>query len=119
MAVAVGFGSELSGHATRLYAVIALTGLAMGIRNATVRKLAVPDLTTTVLSLTITGLAADSTLAAGSNPGWERRVVSVGTMFAGAVVGVWLLTYSIAAALAFCGVVSGVCAVAAHVGTRQ
>ena len=34
--------------------------VAMGVRNATVRKLAVPDLTTTVLTMTITGLAAES-----------------------------------------------------------
>ena len=32
----------------------------MGAQNATARKLAVPDLTTTVLTLTITGIAADS-----------------------------------------------------------
>ena len=31
----------------------------MGIQNATARKLAVPDLTTTVLTLTITGMAAE------------------------------------------------------------
>ena len=42
------------------YAVIASTAVAMGLRNAVVRKLGVPDLTTTVLTLTITGLAADS-----------------------------------------------------------
>ncbi len=40
---------------TRLYAVIVLTGLAMGLRNATVRKIAQPDLTTTVLTLTTSG----------------------------------------------------------------
>jgi uncharacterized membrane protein YoaK (UPF0700 family) len=41
-------------------AVIALLALAMGVRNATVRRLAVPDLTTTVLTMTLTGLAADA-----------------------------------------------------------
>ena len=43
--------------------MIVLTATAMGLRNAVVRKLAVPDLTTTVLTLTVTGLAADSGLA--------------------------------------------------------
>ena len=38
----------------------------MGIQNASARKLAVPDLTTTVLTLTITGVAADSALAGGT-----------------------------------------------------
>jgi len=39
-------------------AVIAMLALAMGVRNATVRRIAVPDLTTTVLTMTLTGLAA-------------------------------------------------------------
>ena len=42
------------------YALIVSLALAMGAQNATARKLAVPDLTTTVLTLTITGIAADS-----------------------------------------------------------
>ncbi len=35
---------------------------SMGAQNSTARRLAVPDLTTTVLTLTITGIAADSAL---------------------------------------------------------
>lgn len=62
--IATGAGTDIG-----LYAVIVLTALAMGIRNGTVRKLGVPDLTTTVLTLGITGLAADSSLAGGANPG--------------------------------------------------
>src|SRR3984957_13312273 len=46
--------------------VIALLAFAMGVRNATVRKIAVPDLTTTVLTMTLTGLGADSRLFGGS-----------------------------------------------------
>jgi len=65
----------------RLYAVIILTAIAMGLRNATVRRLAVPDLTTTVLTLTLTGLAADSSLAGGNNPRSLRRIFSVVAMF--------------------------------------
>jgi hypothetical protein len=47
------------------YAIILSAAVAMGLRNAVVRKLAIPDLTTTVLTLTLTGLAADSSLAGG------------------------------------------------------
>ena len=43
--------------------LIALLGAAMGLQNATARTLAVPDLTTTVLTLTITGISADSRAA--------------------------------------------------------
>jgi hypothetical protein len=70
---------------------VRLTALAMGLRNATVRRLAVPDLTTTVLTLTLTGLAADSSLAGGANPRIERRIASVLLMFAGAAIGTLLL----------------------------
>ena len=52
-----------SAHSSR-YALIILLALAMGVQNATARRLAVPDLTTTVLTLTLTGIAADSQLAA-------------------------------------------------------
>jgi uncharacterized membrane protein YoaK (UPF0700 family) len=47
----IGYQSQTR-EVLRTYAVILLTALAMGVRNATVRKLAVPDLTTTVLTLT-------------------------------------------------------------------
>ncbi len=95
----LGFRSSVS-KATALYAVIVLTAVAMGIRNATVRKLAVADITTTVLTLTITGLAADSSLAGSNNPRWQRRILSVVLMFAGAVFGALLLKHSVALPLA-------------------
>jgi len=75
----------------RLYLVIVLTATAMGLRNAVVRKLAVPDLTTTVLTLTVTGLAADSGLAGGAAPRSRRRMLSILTMCGGALVGTMLL----------------------------
>jgi len=68
--------------------VIVLTALAMGLRNATPQRLAVPDLmTTTVLTRTLTGLAAESSVAGGDNPRLGRRIASVALMFAGAEVG--------------------------------
>jgi uncharacterized membrane protein YoaK (UPF0700 family) len=103
-------------HPSTTASAVVLTGLAMGIRNATVRKLAVRDLTTTVLTLTLTGLVADSSLAGGSNPGWLRRTASVGAMSAGAAAGAWLLGYSLALVLALCALVSAGCATAAFVG---
>jgi uncharacterized membrane protein YoaK (UPF0700 family) len=73
------------------YAVIVCTAFAMGLRNAIVRKLGVPDLTTTVLTLTITGLAADSSLAAGNGTRSGRRLLSILAMFGGALAGALLL----------------------------
>jgi len=116
-AVAAGSGSDLTERGTVLYPVIILTGLAMGIRNATVRKLGVADLTTTVLTLGIAGLAADSSLAGGANPGWRRRTGSLAAMFAGAALGAWLLRTSLAGTLGIAGLISGGCALAARFTT--
>ena len=73
------------------YLLVGSLALAMGIRNALVRKLAIADMTTTVLTLTITGLAADSSLAGGHNPRWGRRALAVLTMLGGALLGALLL----------------------------
>lgn len=83
--------------------VIALLAFAMGIRNATVRRIGVPDLTTTVLTMTLTGLAADSRLARGSGQGSRRRVAAVLAMFAGALAGALLLKTSLVLPLAAAG----------------
>jgi uncharacterized membrane protein YoaK (UPF0700 family) len=75
--------------------MIALLALAMGIRNATVRRIAVPDLTTTVLTMTLTGLAADSPLFGGTGKGSTRRTAAVLAMLVGALAGALLLKTSL------------------------
>jgi uncharacterized membrane protein YoaK (UPF0700 family) len=105
-------GSGLAGNPLQLRAVIVLTGVAMGLRNAIARKLAVPDLTTTVLTLTITGLAADSSLAGGENPRWQRRVAAILAMICGAFAGARMLAYSISLPLAVASGIAAVCAAA-------
>jgi uncharacterized membrane protein YoaK (UPF0700 family) len=69
------------------YAVISILAFAMGVRNATVRRMAVPDMTTTVLTMTLTGLAADSRLAGGTGQGTARRGFAVAAMLIGAIAG--------------------------------
>ncbi len=73
------------------YGLITVLGVAMGLQNATARKLAVPDLTTTVLTLTIVGIAADSRLVGGSGSKAGRRLISVVAMFVGALLGSLLI----------------------------
>ncbi|MFZ5749215.1 MAG: YoaK family protein [Pseudomonadota bacterium] len=104
LAAAAGFASgydEAALHpVSSRYAMIALTALAMGARNATVRQMKVADLTTTVLTLTIAGLAADSHFAGGGNPNWLRRIAAILSILAGAAVGAWMLMrYGIGAPL--------------------
>jgi len=73
------------------YALIVVLSVTMGAQNATARKLAVPDLTTTVLTLTITGMAADSPLAGATGTHLARRLISVAAMFVGALAGALLV----------------------------
>jgi len=108
---------DSSGSSFQLYSIIVLTACAMGIRNATVRKMAIPDLTTTVLTLTITGLAADSRFAGGTNPRWHRRLLAVLLMFFGAVIGTLLLRHSLVLPLAIATLLS-ICCVAISMKQR-
>lgn len=85
-------------------AVIALTAGAMGFRNAVVRQLKVPDLSTTVLTLTITGIASDSRLAAGEGPNQRIRLGAVAMIFAGAALGAALvMTFGLGVTLLLTG----------------
>ena len=76
------------------YALIAVLAAALGAQNATARKLAVPDLTTTVLTLTITGIAADHAWAGATGARVARRLISIAAMLAGAVVGAVLVLHA-------------------------
>lgn len=82
--------ATLSPHAS-LYALLALTAFAMGIRNATVRMLKVPDLSTTVLTLTLTGFASDSPVSGGDGKGGWRRFGAVAAILVGAATGAALI----------------------------
>ena len=108
---AISYRVDVLQGSFRPFALIALTALAMGTRNAAVRKLAIPDLTTTVLTLTITGIGADSSLAKGNNPRLTRRIESVAAMFLGAALGAVVIRYSISAALWLATAISAVCSV--------
>ena len=92
-AAAVASSTSTIGSGWPRYGVIVLMAFAMGVRNSTIRRLAVPDVTTTVLTMTLTGLAADSTLAGGSNPKVGRRTAAVAAMLIGAFVGAVLFLH--------------------------
>lgn len=101
-AICAGGAERGAGHAILL--IIVLTAAAMGLRNATIRQLKVPDLTTTVLTLTLAGLAADSRLAGGQSPNMVRRILAVLAVLAGAVLGASLVNrYGLALPLVVAG----------------
>ncbi len=86
-AAGVAFAAATVATGWGRYTTIALLAFAMGIRNAVIRRLSIPDMTTTVLTMTLTGLAADSALAGGRNRRAPRRILSALAMLAGAVTG--------------------------------
>ena len=97
--------------------IVAVAALALGVQNSVVRHLAVPDLTTTVLTMTLTGIGADlrrRDLATAS-----RRVVTVLSMLVGAFVGAVLVTQAgVAAGIVAVLVVTAVALVASAVASR-
>jgi uncharacterized membrane protein YoaK (UPF0700 family) len=100
-ALAVSLTAFDAGSDRPAYALVVLLASAMGLQNATARRLSVPDLTTTVLTLTLTGLSADSKLAGGTNPNFSRRLLASGAMLLGALIGAFLVLHAgISAALA-------------------
>jgi uncharacterized membrane protein YoaK (UPF0700 family) len=97
------------------YPLIALLACAMGLQNSVARRLGVPDLTTTVLTMTLTGIAADSSLAGGDNPHLLRRISTVVIMCAGAGVGATIvLNYGVGAVLGLALVLQIANGLAAH-----
>jgi uncharacterized membrane protein YoaK (UPF0700 family) len=87
------------------FLLIATLAPAMGIQNATARALAVPDLTTTVLTMTVTGLFADGRQGL-RNGASARRIGSLLVMFLGAVVGSYLVVSAGGTAVVAAGTVA-------------
>ncbi|MCU1519325.1 MAG: hypothetical protein JWQ75_4046 [Pseudarthrobacter sp.] len=71
--------------------VTAALAVAMGLQAATARHLSVKDVTTVVVTSTLTGLAADSRLGGGCGAHWGRRLGAVVLILAGATAGAALL----------------------------
>ncbi|MFI1380855.1 YoaK family protein [Embleya sp. NPDC020886] len=92
IAAALVVAAAVSGLGTgERYTLILLLGLAMGLQNAVARRLAVPDLTTTVLSQTLTGLAADLRRFGGPGSRAGRRLLAAVAMALGAFSGATLV----------------------------
>ena len=75
------------------YSLSVLLAATMGIQNAAVRHLKVPDLTTTVLTMTLTGIATDVRNGEWRKPPMRRRLAAVVAMVGGAVVGAELVLH--------------------------
>lgn len=97
--------------------VLMVTGslaAAMGIQAATARHLAVKDVTTVVVTSTLTGFAADSWLGAGRPQPWFRRLAAIVLIGAGAAVGAILLKVDLGAGLGLAAALTLATAVIGH-----
>jgi uncharacterized membrane protein YoaK (UPF0700 family) len=111
LALAVG---EPLDSASR-YALLVPMALAMGVQNAAAQRIAVPELTTTVLTRTLTGIASEAGFIGGPGSKFGRRALAVAAMLLGALTGaVLVLHVAIAAAFAVAGAIVLAVALAAH-----
>lgn len=91
IAVVLAITMSPSGDDSASRLVVGVLAAAMGMQNATLRVHGLPDVATNVMTLTMTGVIADSSLAGGDNRHWRRRLGSVGTFFVAAIVGAAML----------------------------
>jgi uncharacterized membrane protein YoaK (UPF0700 family) len=73
----------------RAVVAAALLAFAMGLQSAIVRRLKIPDITTTVVTMAVTGLVADE--HGGGRASIVRRLIAVLMLLAGAALGAFLV----------------------------
>jgi uncharacterized membrane protein YoaK (UPF0700 family) len=76
-----------------IYGVIGLSSLGMGMQNASARHLAVPGLTTTVITTALAGFMVDLPALGISGSGQRRFGLAVVAIFSGAAVGALLMLH--------------------------
>lgn len=99
-------------------AIVLIAGsiaMAMGAQAAGARFLAVKDVTTVVVTSTITGLAADSWLGGRKSQQWQRRLTSVLLIGAGALVGALAMMVGPWLGMAIAACISTAVVVSAHI----
>ncbi|GGO80549.1 YoaK family protein [Nonomuraea cavernae] len=69
------------------YALIVILAVTMGARNTVVRRLKIADINTTVITGTLTNLAADSPFGTGASTRSGRRAGQIGALVVGAFAG--------------------------------
>jgi uncharacterized membrane protein YoaK (UPF0700 family) len=79
--------------------IVGLLALGMGMRTATVRRLGIADVSTTVLTSTLAGLAADTLMLGVTYRALGVRLVIVVAMLVGAASGALLLAGGVAQVL--------------------
>lgn len=100
------------------YLITGLLATAMGLQAATARHIAVKDVTTVVVTSTITSFAADSRLGGGKGQPWFRRGGAIFLIGAGAGVGALLLRLEIGYGVALSAGITMLVALIGHLAGR-
>ncbi len=99
--------------------VTSALALLMGTQAATAKRLKVAEITTVVVTSTITGLASDSRLAGGKGTFWQRRALAIALIMLGALAGAAALHVHLALALALAAIIATAVTVTGHVAHRR
>lgn len=93
LATVLTFVWQPSGESVYARIVVGILAFAMGVQNAMIRRHGVSDVATNVMTVTFTGLLADSRIAGGDGARWKRRAGSVAIFLVGASVGAALVQF--------------------------
>ncbi|WP_226961504.1 MULTISPECIES: YoaK family protein [Streptomyces] len=114
LAVALALVGEEPGTPAQL-SIAAGTAAAMGSQAAVARRIGVPEMTTVVVTSTLTTLAAESLPRGGLASFANRRTAAILAIFLGAVVGAVLLRVAeLALPMGLAALLSGAVTVAGH-----
>lgn len=103
---------------TKLFLIAGLA-VTFGIQNSTARQFGIQELSTTVLTTTISGLGFDSRLAGGTGEREKLRFSVVLTLCAGAAVGATMTRFTVAPVIALAAAVVAVAAVIFGLGPHR
>lgn len=99
--------------------ITTLVGAGMGVQAAAARHIAVKDVTTVVVTSTLTGLAADTLSGTGNGSHAGRRVAAILLILVGAGVGAALLQWHLSAGFIAAGLLTAATACIGAVHVRQ
>jgi uncharacterized membrane protein YoaK (UPF0700 family) len=109
-AAALSFAAE--NGTTRTFVLVGLLSATMGLQSAAARRVGVPDLNTTVVTMTLVALASETGIAPQATERLGIRIAAIVAMLVGAFVGATLLSHAgFAATLAAAALLAALTAV--------
>jgi uncharacterized membrane protein YoaK (UPF0700 family) len=102
---------------TKLFLIAGLA-VTFGIQNSTARQFGIQELSTTVLTTTISSVGFDSRLAGGTGERQKLRYGVIFAIFSGAALGATLTRFAVAPVIAFAAAVVGSSAAIFWFGAR-